>query len=566
MAIRIDEYGHIIRDDPEQPHNYSGNNNTQNGNATPSNDRLFVMPNSTQMENPSPVPLERPRSHNGLIGVLAAIGIVIFLVVAIKSCSSDSDRNAGSNYGPGANAPTGNYNNYTDNYDTNNGSNSMDNTQNSTLPTREPIKLSVDPYSQADTSIEPYSKSETSIPNANFNYFSGTISQSSQEDTYSFTTNEAGVYRIELADMVSGFRVSMYVYDANGLRVDYNTDIGLGSGVTVSLNANSTYQLVIKSSSGIGSYTVFIGEQKSTVSLNGYTTIYDSTEFSGQQNNYSFTPSVSGVYRFYISQINSGIRVSMYVYDDAGYRVDYNSDIGQGSGVTVTLEAGKTYALLVKQSSSVGNYTLAVGYQKATTDITGYTVINDSTEFSDQQNNYSFTPSVSGVYRFYISQINSGIRVSMYIYDDAGYRVDYNTDIGQDSGVTVTLEAGKTYALLVKQSSSVGNYTLAVGYQKETADISKYDVISDSIQFSGQENKYIYTPSMTGEYTFKVSDMASGCKISIYVYDSAGYRVDYNTDMSTGNSLRVNLDANSTYSIMVKQSSGNGNYTISTSK
>ena len=464
MAIRIDEYGHIIRDDPEQPHNYSGNNNTQNGNATPSNDRLFVMPNSTQMENPSPVPLERPRSHNGLIGVLAAIGIVIFLVVAIKSCSSDSDRNAGSNYGPGANAPTGNYNNYTDNYDTNNGSNSMDNTQNSTLPTREPIKLSVDPYSQADTSIEPYSKSETSIPNANFNYFSGTISQSSQEDTYSFTTNEAGVYRIELADMVSGFRVSMYVYDANGLRVDYNTDIGLGSGVTVSLNANSTYQLVIKSSSGIGSYTVFIGEQKSTVSLNGYTTIYDSTEFSGQQNN------------------------------------------------------------------------------------------------------YSFTPSVSGVYRFYISQINSGIRVSMYIYDDAGYRVDYNTDIGQDSGVTVTLEAGKTYALLVKQSSSVGNYTLAVGYQKETADISKYDVISDSIQFSGQENKYIYTPSMTGEYTFKVSDMASGCKISIYVYDSAGYRVDYNTDMSTGNSLRVNLDANSTYSIMVKQSSGNGNYTISTSK
>lgn len=108
MAIRIDEYGHIIRDDSKQQHSNSTNTNTQNGASGSSGDRLFIMPNSTQMENPSPVALERPRRHNGLIGILVAIGIVIFLVVAIKSCSS-SNRNAG--YSNGSQQAHSSYNN-----------------------------------------------------------------------------------------------------------------------------------------------------------------------------------------------------------------------------------------------------------------------------------------------------------------------------------------------------------------------------------------------------------------------------------------------------------------------
>ena len=44
----------------------------------------------------------------------------------------------------------------------------------------------------------------------------------------------------------------------------------------------------------------------------------------------------------------------------------------------------------------------------------------------------------------------------MYVYDAAGYRVDYNTGIGQNSGVTVNLESGQTYTVIVKQSSSMG--------------------------------------------------------------------------------------------------------------
>ena len=439
-------------------------------------------------------------------------------------------------------------------------------TTSTTIPDSKLMKLSIDPYSLKSTSIKPYNKADKTISSASFKYFSGTISQSSQKDTYSFTTNKAGVYRIELSNMVSGFKVSMFLYDSNGSIVDDKYSIGQGNGVTVSLNANSTYKLVISSSSGTGSYKVFIGEQKSTTDITGYTTINDSMEFSGQQNNYSFTPSVSGVYRFHIAQINSGIKVSMFVYDEAGYIVDDKYSIGQDNGVTVTLKAGKTYSVRIQQSSNIGNYTLAVGYQKATTDITGYTTINDSMEFSGQQNNYSFTPSVSGVYRFHIAQINSGIKVSMFVYDEAGYIVDDKYSIGQDNGVTVTLKAGKTYSVRIQQSSNIGNYTLGVGYQKKTTDISNYDVVVDSIQFSGQENKYTFKPTTTGQYTLKITDIASGTKVSIYVYDSAGYKIGSTTSMSNGSTLKVNLNANSTYSVVVQQYSASGNYNSQISK
>ena len=69
--------------------------------------------------------------------------------------------------------------------------------------------------------------------------------------------------------------------------------------------------------------------------------MHDDIEYKGQEIKYTYSPAVDGVYRFYIAQINNGITVSMYVYDAAGYRVDYNTGIGQNSGVTVNLESDK---------------------------------------------------------------------------------------------------------------------------------------------------------------------------------------------------------------------------------
>lgn len=408
-----------------------------------------------------------------------------------------------------------------------------------------------------------FPKNEVENIGVSFLNYSGTIFESGQENSYEFIAPENGKYRCELSDMVSGFKVSVYLYDASGSRIDYNTSISNGSGITVELLAGNFYKLVVKSSTGTGNYNIFVGQQKEVIDISNCTTVNDSVEFTGQENKYFYTPTVTGIHRFWISQISSGVKVSVYIYDEAGYRVDYNTSIGIDSGITVTLTAGQSYSVIIKQSTGYDSYVLSVGPQKPTIDISAYTAITDSTEFANQTNNYLYTANVSGIHRFQISQINSGIRVSIYVYDAAGYRLNYNTSIGQGSGVTVTLDKGETYSIVIKQATGYNSYTMSIGSPKEIANISGYDVVNDSIQFYDQENIYTYIPAVNGTYKLSLGNVVSGVKISVYIYDDADYRINYATGMSNTSSLSASLEANRTYVIKAKYSSNYGSYSLS---
>lgn len=520
---------------------------------TPSNYRYTPSPSNSGTQ-----------SSKKSYGSWTALGVaVLVLVLIIRSCASGSSSKS-KKYDDVPSSTTQQSSNYQlDNSGSSDGYSQSEQASEGGTLSPTVATLSVDPIAEAPISIPAYDESEYFAESAEFLYYSGNIYESGQEDTYSFTASETGKYRCELSGMVSGFSVSMYVYDSNGNRVDYSTGISNESGVTVSLTSGQTYTLCVRSSYGTGTYNVFVGMQKSAVDLSSYTIVHDDIEYKGQEIKYTYSPAVDGVYRFYIAQINNGITVSMYVYDAAGYRVDYNTGIGQNSGVTVNLESGQTYTVIVKQSSSMGNFTMNIGPQQPAVDITDYTVIADSTKYSSQTNNYIFTARETGVYRFQIDQINNGITVSLYLFDAAGYKVDYNTSIGQGSGITVSLSAGQTYLLQVKQSSNYGAYTMTIGLQKETLDISSYSLIRDSIQYNGQVNKYIFRPSSSGKYTFGIEDAMSGMQVSIYVYDDADYRINYYTGMSSGRTMSADLEANKTYYIQVRYSSDYGTYTLS---
>lgn len=520
---------------------------------TPSNYRYTPSPSNSGTQ-----------SSKKSYGSWIALGVaVLVLVLIIRSCASGSSSKS-KKYDDVPSSTTQQSSNYQlDNSGSSDGYSQSEQASEGGTLSPTVATLSVDPIAEAPISIPAYDESEYFAESAEFLYYSGNIYESGQEDTYSFTASETGKYRCELSGMVSGFSVSMYVYDSNGNRVDYSTGISNESGVTASLTSGQTYTLCVRSSYGTGTYNVFVGMQKSAVDLSSYTIVHDDIEYKGQEIKYTYSPAVDGVYRFYIAQINNGITVSMYVYDAAGYRVDYNTGIGQNSGVTVNLESGQTYTVIVKQSSSMGNFTMNIGPQQPAVDITDYTVIADSTKYSSQTNNYIFTARETGVYRFQIDQINNGITVSLYLFDAAGYKVDYNTSIGQGSGITVSLSAGQTYLLQVKQSSNYGAYTMTIGLQKETLDISSYSLIRDSIQYNGQVNKYIFRPSSSGKYTFGIEDAMSGMQVSIYVYDDADYRINYYTGMSSGRTMSADLEANKTYYIQVRYSSDYGTYTLS---
>ena len=121
------------------------------------------------------------------------------------------------------------------------------------------------------------------------------------------------------------------------------------------------------------------------------------------------------------------------------------------------MQAGETFQVQVKQYTGLDSYTLSIGNQKETLDVTGYTVVKDSIEFKDQRNVYLFTPPITGRYRFEISNLTKGSdhEVNLLVYNSGGGE-EASTSYGimNGDGLTIaSMQAGQTYEIQIRQYS-----------------------------------------------------------------------------------------------------------------
>ena len=123
--------------------------------------------------------------------------------------------------------------------------------------------------------------------------------------------------------------------------------------------------------------------------------------------------------------------------------------------------------MVVEQYSNVGSYKLNIGFQKATTDISNYTQLDDSTQFTDQRNQYVFNSTEAGTYRFEFSDIPNDISFKMYLYnkdmEELANSGNYGGGVGNEGGITYDLEANTQYYVVVEQYSGVGAYCMTYG-------------------------------------------------------------------------------------------------------
>ena len=420
--------------------------------------------------------------------------------------------------------------------------------------------------------IEAINNNEKSIPNIDSNEYlstnvdflsySGNLTESSQEDSYEFVAPTSGKYTCQIKNLQNGFKVSIFIYTSDGYTV--NSYRGAANNDTVSgdLEKGKAYKVLVKSYSGLGTYDLTIGQQKETVDISDYNLIQDSIQYSSQQNTYEYTPKHSGLHRFYISKANNGVKVSIFIYNRDGYTVGSFRGAAQGDGVSVNLSHEESYNIVVSDYSGLDNYTLSIGSQKEVVDLSAYNVINDSTQFSEQENIYLYTPKISGKHRLQLSQINSGVKLSFFVYDSSGYTTGSLRGAAQGDGVTVNLTNGETYKFVIKQYSGTGTYKINIGAQKPMNDISSYSAITDKIEFIDQSNIYTLTPAQSYSYTLRLDEMPEDVKVSIFVYDSAGYTVNSYRGMQNLNTMTLDLTEDETYSINVLYYSGFGEYTL----
>jgi len=477
-----------------------------------------------------------------------------------NNSGNNSGNNQGSNSGSNAGSSSGN-----------NSNSGQSSTNPPTEPPAPPVRLlQVDSITKNELTIPIIESSLYENVDAIIRQFNGNITSNGQKDTYEYTPPRDGRYRFEIADLTRGSdnRVDISIHTIHNERVSSDTWLSNGSGLTVDLVATNDYIITISHRSGLDSYTLLVGQQKETVDISNNTEVVDSIQFNGQSNLYTFTPPRDGRYRFEISGLTRGSdnRVDMSIRTIHNENVSSDTWLSNGSGLTVDLVASDSYIISIRHRSGFDSYTLIVGQQKDSVDVSSYTEVADSIQFTSQANLYSFTPPRDGRYRFEISGLTRGSdnRVDMSIRTIHNENVSSDTWLSNGSGLTVDLVASDSYIISIRHRSGFDSYTLIVGHQKDSVDVSSYTEVADSIQFTSQANIYLFTPPRNGKYRFEISGLTQGSdnRVDMSIRTIHNENVSSDTWLSNGSGLTVDLVTSNSYVITVRHRSGFDSYKL----
>ena len=422
--------------------------------------------------------------------------------------------------------------------------------------------ITIDPINDVKLAIDSNEDNSISFESTIIEQFNGVINNEEQVDSYDFFPEIDGVYRFEFSDIPNNVSHSIYLYNSDGEELDRNTSIGNNSGITAHLLGGQKYVIAIKQSWNTGSYTLNIGHQKPSQVISEYSRVADAIQYTDQENDYVFVPDRDGLYRFEFSNIPNNVYHSIYVYNSNREELDRNTSIGNNSGITISLIAGKEYHIVVKQSGNIGSYILLIGKQKPIVDISKYTIISDSIQYTDQENVYDYIPKNDGLYRFEFANIPNDISHSIYLYNYNYEELDRNTSIGNGSGISCKLSANETYHIAVKQSGNVGSYDLLVGAQKEIVDISRCSSVTDSIQFTEQQNIYALRSEDNRDIEVTFSNVSNNVDMNLFIYNSKYEEIERNTGIGNDSGITISANAGSLYYIVVEQSWNYGNYRL----
>ena len=396
--------------------------------------------------------------------------------------------------------------------------------------------------------------------------FSGEVSSDGQSNDYEYIPPLSGTYRFEFSNVPNGTDFRLRIYNSGWEQIEVNSDLDNGDGITKSLTAGEKYYIRVEQYRAYGAYTLNVGQKKETIDITNYTAVSDSIQYTNQENDYLYVAKNEGTYRFEFSNVPNGTDLRLRIYNSGWEQIEVNSDLDNGDGITKFLTAGEIYYIRVEQYREIGAYTLNIGPQKEIVDLSNYTAVSDSIQYTSQTNDYSYVAETDGACRFEFSNVPNGTDLRLRIYNSGWEQIEVNSDLDNGDGITESLMAGEKYYIRVEQYREYGSYTLNIGKKKEIIEITNYTAVSDSIQYTDQENDYLFTAKAEGTYRFIFSNVSEGNSFRLGVFNSGWEKLESNSDLGNGGELKVSLLAGESYFIKVTQYSGSGNYILTIEK
>lgn len=392
--------------------------------------------------------------------------------------------------------------------------------------------------------------------------YSGEVSSDGQSIDYEYIPPFNGTYRFEFSNVPNGTDLRLRIYNSGWEQIKADYDLDNGDGLTENLIAGEKYYIRVEQYREYGAYTLNVGQKKEIVDITNYTEISDSIQYTDQKNDYLYVAGKEGTYRFEFSNVPNGTDLRLRIYNSGWEEMKSDYDLDNGEGLTVSFATGEAYYIRVEQYREIGPYTLNIGPKKEIVDLTNYTEISDSIQYTEQKNDYSYVPENDGIYRFEFSNVPNGMDLRLRIYNSGWEEIKSDYDLDNGDGLTEFLTAGEKYYVRVEQYREYGGYTLNIGQKKEMIDITDYTAVSDSIQYTDQENDYLFTAKSEGTYVFIFSNVSEGNSFRLGVFNSGWEQLKSDYNLDNGGGVEVSLSAGESYFIRVTQYNGGGNYIL----
>ena len=113
------------------------------------------------------------------------------------------------------------------------------------------------------------------------------------------------------------------------------------------------------------------------------------------------------------------------------------------------------------------------------------------------------------------------------------------------------MSGGKVYTVQVEQNYNFGSYCMKIDRPVSIQNITGLWEFSGDITYIGQVNKYLYTPSASGNYIFTTNDMENYFAISFSVIDPLNYEIRNSNYVVNNETLKVALEEGVEYTIQI---------------
>lgn len=405
-------------------------------------------------------------------------------------------------------------------------------------------------------------KSQDIVPNTNKkpdikeekileNSFSGDIIIDGQVDYYEYIPAISGIYRFDFESNDVHTDYKFYIYLANN---DKETcALYSNGGETIRLTAGQKYRIIVEQYYGMPQYTINIGVPSEVRNVEN-AVIKGTVSYTDQENQYTYKAPITGKYRFDFSINDVDCNYDFYLYSSNNKKIVSTSYLSEGK--TVELVKDEVYTIIIKQHSGYVDYTIDIGIPNEVQSISENS-ISGSLEYIDQLDKYTYVAPITGKYRFDFYNNDVECNYDVQIYSSINEKLLESSSLNE--GKSIDLQGGETYEIEIIQNTGIENYSINIGIPNDIRNVEE-NTISGTLNYTDQENNYLYLAPMSGEYgfIFEISDEDANYDFLIYTPNNKKL---VETSYMKGYKI-IQMEEGQVYTIVVRQHLGFPSYKI----